>query len=129
MLYFVVLSVYRVEVNSGVESVQLPCNSRDFLTENGKVKWVNNADNKVHIYQNSSDQPQEQHQFYRDQTKMKRNPLKSGDLSVNLTYPSKRDEGMYTCNVYSREGYIILRYCSLSFYLLFGCTEDSSGED
>lgn len=117
MLYFVVLSVYRLEVNSWVESVQLPCNTRDFLTKNVKVNWVNNADNNVHIYQNSSDQPQEQHQFYRDRTKMKRNPLKSGDLSVNLTYPSKRDEGMYTCNVYSREGYIILRYFLFAVWL------------
>uniref|UniRef100_A0A669EMT8 Ig-like domain-containing protein n=1 Tax=Oreochromis niloticus TaxID=8128 RepID=A0A669EMT8_ORENI len=99
--------VPQVEVDSGVESVQLPFNTTLHLPEDAKVEWKNNDDDKVHVYENGSDQPEEQHQVYRDQTKMNEDLLKTGDLSLTLKYPTDGDT--FTCTVYSREGNILLK--------------------
>ncbi|KAI3375513.1 hypothetical protein L3Q82_003843 [Scortum barcoo] len=69
------LHVYQVEVEEGVESVQLPCKTIVHLTEDVKVVWTDRNNRKVHVYQNGSDQPEEQDEFYRDRTEMKRNLL------------------------------------------------------
>ena len=52
MLWFVVLSVYQVEVDSGVESVQLPCKTIIHLPKNVRAEWTNSYTMKVHVYQN-----------------------------------------------------------------------------
>ncbi|CAI5682785.1 unnamed protein product [Oreochromis niloticus] len=101
--------VPQVEVDSGVESVQLPFNTTLHLPEDAKVEWKDNDDDTVHVYENGSDQPEEQHQVYRDRTKMKRNLLEPGDLSLTLKYPTDGDNSIYTCTVYSREGNILLK--------------------
>ena len=108
MLWFVVLSVYQVEVDSGAESVQLPCKTIVHLPEGIKVEWRNRYNWKVHVYQNGSDQPEEQHRYYRGRTEMKRNLLKTGDLSLTLKYPTDRDSCTYTCTVYNREEHILM---------------------
>uniref|UniRef100_A0AAZ1WVL5 Ig-like domain-containing protein n=1 Tax=Oreochromis aureus TaxID=47969 RepID=A0AAZ1WVL5_OREAU len=101
--------VPQVEVDSGVESVQLPFNTTLHLPEDAKVEWKISSYTKVHVYENSSDQPEKQHQAYRDRTKMNEDLLKTGDLSLTLKYPTDGDNYTYTCTVYSREGNILLK--------------------
>ncbi|KAF3698451.1 Butyrophilin-like protein 2 [Channa argus] len=103
------VKVPQVEVDSGVESVQLPCETTVHLPEDVTVEWKHSYDKKVHVYQNGSDQPEEQDQFYRGRTEMKRNLQKPGDLSLTLKYPTDRDRDTYTCTVYSRERNILMR--------------------
>uniref|UniRef100_A0A3Q0RAE5 Ig-like domain-containing protein n=1 Tax=Amphilophus citrinellus TaxID=61819 RepID=A0A3Q0RAE5_AMPCI len=111
MLCFVVLSVPQVEVDSGVESVQLVCKTTVHLPEDAKVEWKSrySYNTKVHLYQNGSDQPEEQDPFYRGRTKMNEDPLRTGDLSLTLKYPKEGDTNTYTCTVYIGEGNILMR--------------------
>ncbi|XP_039458872.1 uncharacterized protein LOC120434683 [Oreochromis aureus] len=104
--------VPQVEVDSGVESVQLPFNTTLHLPEDAKVEWKVNVGNNfytVHVYKNGSDHLEDQLQFFRDRTKMNEDLLKTGDLSLTLKYPTDDDRGIYTCTVYSREGNILLK--------------------
>uniref|UniRef100_A0A669DZ15 Ig-like domain-containing protein n=1 Tax=Oreochromis niloticus TaxID=8128 RepID=A0A669DZ15_ORENI len=101
--------VPQVEVDSGVESVQLPFNTTLHLPEDAKVEWKDRGSRKVHVYKNGSDQPHKQHQAYKDRTKMNEDLLKTGDLSLTLKYPTDGDNSTYTCTVYSREGNILLK--------------------
>ncbi|XP_025762801.1 uncharacterized protein LOC112846846 [Oreochromis niloticus] len=97
--------VPQVEVDSGVESVQLPFNTTLHLPEDAKVEWMDSDDDTVHVYENRSDQPEEQHQVYRDRTKMNEDLLKTGDLSLTLKYPTDWDTSTYTCTVYKSDGF------------------------
>ncbi|KAM8747000.1 uncharacterized protein AB9X84_015153 [Acanthopagrus schlegelii] len=98
------VKVYQVEVDSGAESVQLPCKTIVHLPKDAKVEWRDREGRKVHVYQNGSDQPEEQHRYYRGRTEMKRNLQEPGDLSLTLKYPTDWDSKTYTCTVYNREG-------------------------
>ncbi|XP_051250031.1 uncharacterized protein LOC127359832 [Dicentrarchus labrax] len=100
-------SVYQVEVDSGEESVLLPCKTTVHLPEDVTVEWTDSTNWMVHLYQNSSDQPEEQDWYYRDRTEMKRNLQEPGDLSLTLKYPTYRDT--FTCTVYSREREILMK--------------------
>ena len=104
LMLFVVLSVYQVEVDSGAKSVKLPCKTTVRLQKIAKVEWSDRDNNNVYVYQNGSDQPEEQHSVYRGRTEMKRKLLEPGDLSLTLKYPTERDGNIYTCTVYNREG-------------------------
>ncbi|XP_038587852.1 uncharacterized protein LOC119912640 [Micropterus salmoides] len=102
-------SVYQVEVDSGAESVLLPCKTTVHLPEDVTVEWRDRDKRKVHVYQNGSDQPEEQYEYYRDRTEMKRDLQRSGDLSLTLKYPTDGDTDTYTCTVYSRNGSILIK--------------------
>ncbi|XP_051249838.1 uncharacterized protein LOC127359764 isoform X4 [Dicentrarchus labrax] len=100
------MSVYQVEVDSGEESVLLPCKTTVHLPEDVTVEWRDSDNWKVHVYQNGSDQPEEQNQYYRDRTERKSNLLEPGDLSLTLKYPKYSDT--FTCTVYNRERKILM---------------------
>uniref|UniRef100_A0A087Y813 Ig-like domain-containing protein n=1 Tax=Poecilia formosa TaxID=48698 RepID=A0A087Y813_POEFO len=97
----------QVKVESGVKSVLLPCRTTESLDGDTKVEWVDKYDRTVHVYQNGSNQPGEQHQYYRTRTKMDENLLKTKDLSLTLTCPTYEDRGIFTCRV-SRDRVILM---------------------
>ncbi|XP_014186763.2 uncharacterized protein LOC102309027 [Haplochromis burtoni] len=98
--------VPQVMADSGVETVYLLCKTTAHLPRDAKVEWKK-SDMKVHVYENGSDQPHKQHQDYRGRTKLNKDLLKTGDLSLTLKHPT--EGGIYTCTVYSRKGNILLK--------------------
>uniref|UniRef100_A0A3Q2X168 Ig-like domain-containing protein n=1 Tax=Haplochromis burtoni TaxID=8153 RepID=A0A3Q2X168_HAPBU len=129
---FVLFSVPKVQVDSGIESVQLPVEIKAHLPKDVKVEWKDGSYRKIHIYQNGSDQFEEQHQVYRDRTEINEDLLNTGDLSLTLKYPTDWDTNTYTCILLSREGKILLKrkvelkvrglfVCLFLFIYLFVC--------
>ncbi|XP_030287596.1 uncharacterized protein LOC115590380 [Sparus aurata] len=102
------VKVYQVKVDSEVEYVQLPCKTTVHLPEYAKVEWRDSYNRKVHVYQNGSDQSEEQDNGYRGRTVLKRNLLAPGDLSLTLKYPTDWDRDIYTCTVYNKLEHILL---------------------
>ncbi|KAL4009015.1 hypothetical protein ACER0C_002867 [Sarotherodon galilaeus] len=98
----------QVEVEEGVESVQLPFKTTQNLPEDARVEWeyCEPECRKIHLYHSGSDHLEEQDQDYRDRTKMNEDPLKTGDLSLTLKHPKKRDSGRYRCEV--KRGVVLL---------------------
>ncbi|KAM4714649.1 butyrophilin-like protein 2 [Anableps anableps] len=96
-------------VESGAESVLLPCRTRPFLPGDATVEWRDGGGRTVHVYQDGSDQPGEQDQLYRTRTRMNKYLLKTGDLSLTLRRPTDGDRGLYTCRVSSRDGDVLMR--------------------
>ncbi|XP_014877523.1 uncharacterized protein LOC106939591 isoform X2 [Poecilia latipinna] len=99
----------QVEVKAGVKSVQLPCRTTENLDRDVRVEWRDGWNRKVHVYQNGSDQPDEQSQFYRTRTKMDGNLLKNKNLSLTLKRPTYGDRGIYSCRVYNRDGHVLMK--------------------
>uniref|UniRef100_A0A3P8PCX1 Ig-like domain-containing protein n=1 Tax=Astatotilapia calliptera TaxID=8154 RepID=A0A3P8PCX1_ASTCA len=95
IFFFVLFSVPKVEVDSGIESVQLPVEIKAHLPKDIKVEWKDGSYRKIHIYQNGSDQFEEQDKVYRDRTEIDEDLLNTGDL--------KRDSGEYRCVVKTEE--------------------------
>ncbi|XP_042072479.1 uncharacterized protein LOC121813070 isoform X2 [Haplochromis burtoni] len=109
VVFVILLHVPQVEVDSGVESVQLPFKTTFHLPEDAKVEWMDMKNRKVHVYENGSDQPEEQDTVYKDRTKMNEELMKTGDFTLTLKYPTDGDNRTYTCTVYSSEGNILLK--------------------
>uniref|UniRef100_A0A3Q3LLP0 Ig-like domain-containing protein n=1 Tax=Mastacembelus armatus TaxID=205130 RepID=A0A3Q3LLP0_9TELE len=100
----VVLSVPDLMLESEAVSVQLPFITTADLPEDVTVEWKDWNNRKVHVYQDGSDRPEEQDEFYRNRTEMKKDLLRTGDLSLTLKHPT--DTGTFTCRVY-REGRVL----------------------
>ncbi|KAL4008792.1 hypothetical protein ACER0C_002644 [Sarotherodon galilaeus] len=93
--------ICQVEVDEGVESLELPFKTTGNLPKDVVVVWRDSEDRKVHVYKNGSGQPEEQHHDYKDRTKMDEDLLRTGDLSLTLKQPTERDSGVYKCMVTS----------------------------
>ncbi|XP_030578995.1 uncharacterized protein LOC115775663 [Archocentrus centrarchus] len=98
-----------VEVTRGVKRVLLPFRTTANLLEDVTVEWrrSDHGDMKVHVYQTSQNQPERQDQDYQGRTEMNEEPLTTGDLSLKLSYPRVKDNGVYTCTVCSKDGDIL----------------------
>ncbi|XP_039890151.1 uncharacterized protein LOC120735047 isoform X4 [Simochromis diagramma] len=113
-LCFVSLSVPIVEVEqSGVESVQLPLQIKVNLPNDSKVEWVDSSYRMPYVYQNNSDQPEEQDRRYRNRTEINKDLLITGDLSLTLKHPTEWDRGPYTCTVYNKEKILMRKQVDL----------------
>uniref|UniRef100_A0A3Q2X2D1 Ig-like domain-containing protein n=1 Tax=Haplochromis burtoni TaxID=8153 RepID=A0A3Q2X2D1_HAPBU len=73
------------------ESILLPCETTINLPEVAKVEWKTRFNRKVHVYENRSDQLQDQDHRYRDRTQMNEDRLKTRDFMS--------DSGEYKCEV------------------------------
>ncbi|TKS87251.1 Butyrophilin-like protein 2 [Collichthys lucidus] len=80
------------------------------LLQDATVEWSRCEPKpmKVHVYQNGQDQPGEQDDFYFSRTKMKKDLLQTGDLSLTLRNTTVSDNGIYICTVH-RDGHILAR--------------------
>lgn len=94
-------------MESGAESVLLSCQTTVHLPEDAKVEWRDSDHWLVHAFWNGSDQLQRQDWFYRNRTKMEKDLLRTGDLSLILKRPTDKDRDTYSCTVYSSAGSIL----------------------
>uniref|UniRef100_A0A3Q4I2S3 Ig-like domain-containing protein n=1 Tax=Neolamprologus brichardi TaxID=32507 RepID=A0A3Q4I2S3_NEOBR len=86
-----------VEVNE--DFIILPCKTKPELPEGSTVQWTR-SDRVVHVYSNRSDHLKNQDDLYCGRTKMNKDLLRTGDLSLTLKYPTERDSGGYICTIY-----------------------------
>ncbi|XP_030019339.1 uncharacterized protein LOC115439629 isoform X2 [Sphaeramia orbicularis] len=102
--------VKRVEVESGVESVQLPCKSTTaYLMKDIRVEWTDSDNDIVYLYENGSKASSQEYQMYSSRTEMERNQVKTKDFSLTLKYPTDKDNYTYTCTIYSNDNKILLK--------------------
>ncbi|PWA26331.1 hypothetical protein CCH79_00019427, partial [Gambusia affinis] len=106
-------SVYRVEVDSGEESVLLPFKTAACLPKRVTVTWRHNTGRMVHkcyrkVYMNFVDFESwsVQHDQYENRTEIV-NKGQFGDFSLILKKPRGRDTGTYRCTVYDYWGKIL----------------------
>ncbi|XP_035985838.1 myelin-oligodendrocyte glycoprotein-like [Fundulus heteroclitus] len=99
-----------VKLTGGAEFVVLPCRTSTKLLEKTLVYWTRSEPefNTVHVYSNTSKDQNKEDSLYRGRTKLNEDLLRTGDLSLTLSYPTERDSGTYICTVYRDED--ILRW-------------------
>uniref|UniRef100_A0A3P8P780 Ig-like domain-containing protein n=1 Tax=Astatotilapia calliptera TaxID=8154 RepID=A0A3P8P780_ASTCA len=104
ILGFTVLSGEQVEVKveEGSESVILPCKTTSDLPEDTTVEWTHSDPELMvaQVHSNNSDHPKQLDNLYCGRTKMNKDLLRTGDLSLTLEYPTERDSGGYICTIY-----------------------------
>ncbi|XP_039874897.1 uncharacterized protein LOC120725887 isoform X2 [Simochromis diagramma] len=95
-----------VEWRQGDKSVLLPFNPTADLPQDATVVWRLTVFKHmmVHVYERGKDQPDKQDPGYRGRTEMKKDPLRTGDLSLTLKDPLVTDSEDYTCTVYNKGG-------------------------
>ncbi|XP_035987069.1 uncharacterized protein LOC105923477 [Fundulus heteroclitus] len=100
----------KVEENSGVKYVLLPCHSTVQPLGDVTVEWTDSHGNKVHIVdRDHHSRPEKQIRFYRNRTKMNNEQQRTGDLSLVLEHPTRADSDTYTCWVYSRRRRVLMK--------------------
>ncbi|XP_036927024.1 myelin-oligodendrocyte glycoprotein-like [Acanthopagrus latus] len=88
---------------------QLPFITTPNLLKRATVMWVSYVPSFriVHKYKNRCDQPKEQDEEYKNRTEVKKDLLKTGDLSLTLKHPNEEtDTGTYWFGVI-KEGKIL----------------------
>ncbi|XP_038129753.1 muscle M-line assembly protein unc-89-like isoform X1 [Cyprinodon tularosa] len=104
-----VLQSEKVEIREGVKSVLLSLKANRAFPQDVRVEWTRSDQNiRVHVFENGQTQPQEQEKIYEGRTKMRAEPLTTGDLSLTLKRPQLEDDGDYECIVY-RGGDLLLK--------------------
>ncbi|XP_063325358.1 uncharacterized protein LOC134624313 [Pelmatolapia mariae] len=95
-----------VEVTQEEESVLLPFKTTAVLPQDVTVEWRHSDYNYVivHLYESGNKQPVNQDQYHRGRTEMKKDPLKTKDLSLTLKDLHLTDSGVYTCTIYNKDG-------------------------
>lgn len=88
-------------MEEGAESVVLLFRTTPELPGDSDVEW-SILNKMAHVYINGSDQPEDQDPLYRNRTNLNEDLLESGDLSLTLKTPTKRDSGDYKCILDSR---------------------------
>uniref|UniRef100_A0AAZ1XP83 Ig-like domain-containing protein n=1 Tax=Oreochromis aureus TaxID=47969 RepID=A0AAZ1XP83_OREAU len=94
-----VVSVRVEHPQKGRDFIILPCKTKPELPKDTTVEWTH-ADQVVHVYSNRSDNLKNQDDLYYGRTKMNKDLLRTGDLSLTLKYPTERDSGGYICAIY-----------------------------
>ncbi|XP_025760047.1 muscle M-line assembly protein unc-89 isoform X1 [Oreochromis niloticus] len=97
-----------VEVTQGKEFVLLPFKIKEGFTQDVKVEWKH-KNKMVHEYQIGKDQCHLKGQDQKQRTEMKKDPLNTKDLSLTLKDLHLTDSGVFTCTVYNKDGYMLLR--------------------
>ncbi|XP_054908986.1 matrix remodeling-associated protein 8-like [Poeciliopsis prolifica] len=117
-----------VTVQEGEESAVLPCKTTAHLEEDDTVEWTRSEPEFMilHVYQNGSNKAKEQDQFSFDRTRMNKEKVKHGDLSLTLINPKERDSGVYICTIY-RKSDIIRQKVILRFVKGQWCRYTSQG--
>lgn len=100
MFWFWFFSVSTTEVDEGAESVHLQFKTTPNLPVGATVVWRRSRLGfklvTVHEYSNGESKPGAK---YMDRTEMVEDPLTSGDLSLTLRRPRRRDSGIYLCTL------------------------------
>ncbi|XP_035995573.1 uncharacterized protein LOC105922636 isoform X2 [Fundulus heteroclitus] len=109
------MSVYKVDVDSGVKSVLLPFKTNLRLLEDFTVTWTDSTGSIIHKYPGKSINPLLiEGRQYQDRTEMKNN-FKYGDLSLILKNPTNKDTGTYTCTYTCTKNTICPFFCNFAF--------------
>ncbi|XP_014835261.1 PREDICTED: junctional adhesion molecule-like [Poecilia mexicana] len=102
VLYFLSVGQQEVEVTEGSDSVVLPCRTSADLPEGTSVEWTRSEPRSMFIYvfPNTSKHYAQQERDYCGRTKMSKDFLRTGDVSLTLMYPRDGDGGRYVCTVH-----------------------------
>ncbi|XP_054879202.1 LOW QUALITY PROTEIN: NLR family CARD domain-containing protein 3-like [Poeciliopsis prolifica] len=95
-----------VKVTIGSDSVVLPCATSSQLPEDTSVEWTRSEPEFMMVHSSSNQRNQDK--LYRNRTEMKKDFLRTGDVSLTLRNPRDGDDGRYVCTVY--RGQDVLRH-------------------
>uniref|UniRef100_A0A3Q1GFQ7 Ig-like domain-containing protein n=1 Tax=Acanthochromis polyacanthus TaxID=80966 RepID=A0A3Q1GFQ7_9TELE len=91
-----------LEVGESVgEDVILPCHLKpESDVRKLTVEWKHNK-TTVHMYRSLADDPDSQDERFKNRTRLFRDEMVRGNISLNLSYVTEQDKGIYTCSVHN----------------------------